>query len=115
MKKFLILNSKSPKNKRQILSEQGFTLVEMLAVIIVFIVIGSIMVSILVTSLRTSHKTDVLTQVRENGNYVMTQVSKSIRDARGLISPFPCVTSTTVSTITILTADQDEITYTCTS
>lgn len=97
------------------MQESGFTLVEMLAVMVVFVVIGSIMVSILVGSLRTSHKTDTITLVRENGNYVMTQVSKTIRDARGLVSPFPCVPSTTVSTITVLTPDQDEVTYTCTN
>ncbi len=104
--KFKIQNSKL---------ENGFTLVEMLAVMIVFIVVGSIMLSILVTSLRTSHKTDTLSQVRENGNYAMTQMAKTIRDARGILAPFPCVTPATVNTITILNANQDQITYNCTS
>lgn len=104
-----IINNQWP----MINTSQGFTLVEMLAVIIVFIFVGGIMLSILVTSLRTSSKTDTLSAVRENGNYVITQMSKTIRDARGLVSPFPCVTPTTVSSITILDTDQDQITYTC--
>lgn len=94
--------------------ERGFTLVEMLAVIIVFVVVGSIMVSILVTSFRTSTKTDTLTQVRENGNYVMTQMAKTIRNARGLVAPFPCVTPVVASTVTVLTPDQNQVTYDCT-
>lgn len=95
-------------------ASRGFTLVEMLAVIIVFIIIGSIMLSILVTTFRTSQKTDTLSQVRENGNYVITQMAKSIRDATGLVAPFPCVTPATVSAMTILTPDHDQITYDCT-
>lgn len=95
--------------------EAGFTLVEMLAVIIVFIIIGSIMLSILITSFRTSHKTDTLSLVRENGNYAITQMAKTIRDARGLVSPFPCVTPAIVSSITVLTPDHDQVTYDCTA
>lgn len=115
MKKSKLKVRNSKFETRLIASESGFTLVEMLAVIIVFVFVGGIMLSILVTSLRTSSKTDTLSAVRENGNYVITQMSKTIRDARGLISPFPCVTPATVSTITVLNADQDQITYTCTS
>ena len=95
--------------------QKGFTLVEMLAVVVVFIVIGSIMLSILITSFRTSHKTDTISLVRENGNYALTQMAKTIRDARGLVTPFPCVTPAVVSTITILTPDHDQVTYDCTA
>ena len=103
------------KLKSFLLSENGFTLIEMLSVMVIFVVIGSILLTILVTSLRTSHKTDTLTLVRENGNYVLTQMAKTIRDSRGLISPFPCVPSVTVDTISVLTPDQDVVTFACTT
>ncbi len=94
--------------------EAGFTLVEMLAVMVVFIIVGSIMLSILVTTFRTSQKTDTLTQVRENGNYVLTQMAKTIRSATGLVAPFPCVTPVITSTLTVLTPDHNQIIYDCT-
>ncbi len=93
----------------------GFTLIEMLTAMIIFIVIGSVVVSILTTSFRTAHKTDIVTLVQHNGNYAITQMAKTIRDARGLVSPFPCVpvNPTPVSSITIITSDNQEITYAC--
>ncbi len=88
--------------------QAGFTLVELLAVIIVFSVITSIVAGILVTSLRTSNKTIVLSTVKENGNFALTQMSKVIRDARVLVAPYPCADPTTPTTTTqleIITTD----------
>lgn len=100
--------------KKTIYTSDGFTLVEMLAVTLIFISIGSIIVSILITSLRTSHKADTVSAVKENGNYTLTQVAKTLRDARALITPFPCVTPVVASTITVATPANDQVTYTCT-
>lgn len=95
-------------------SSLGFTLVEMLAVMVVFITIGGIIVSILVTSFRTSHKTDTLTLVKQNGNYALTQIAKTIRNARAIITPYPCYPPVSSNTISITTADNNNITYICT-
>ncbi len=96
-------------------SSRGFTLVEMLAVIAIFIVVGSIVFSILVTTFRTSHKTDIVTLVQNNGNYTLSQMAKTIRDARGLVTPFPCSPPVTANSISLLTPDNQQITYACTS
>lgn len=98
---------------KSIFNKAGFTLVEMLAVIAIFITIGSIVMSILVTSFRTSNKTNIVTAVQHNGNYALTQMAKTIRDARGLISPFPCVPSVSTNSLTILTPDDQQVTYAC--
>jgi len=102
--KFLILNPES---------SLGFTLVEMLAVVAIFVIVGSITMSILVTSFRTSHKTDIITLVQQNGNYALSQVAKTLRNARGLVDPFPCVGQVTASSVTVITPDDQQVTYAC--
>lgn len=94
-------------------SEAGFTLIEMLAVVAIFVVVGAIAMSILVTSFRTSSKTDIVTLVQQNGSYALSQVAKTIRNARGLVSPFPCVGSVDTDTITVITPDNQQVTYAC--
>src|SRR6185437_15252578 len=93
--------------------EGGFTLVEMLAVMVVFIVIGTLIIAIMVTTFRTSNKTDVLTLVKQNGNYAITQMAKTIRDARSLVSPYPCYPPAQSTSISVITPDNNAITYSC--
>ncbi|HSD98902.1 MAG TPA: prepilin-type N-terminal cleavage/methylation domain-containing protein [Patescibacteria group bacterium] len=113
MKQISNLKSQNPNHKSKIINQSGFTLIEMLAVIIIFIVVGTIAVSILVTSFRTSTKTDVVTAVQNNGNYALSQMAKTIRDARGLVTPFPCSPTVVANTISITTPDNQEVTYAC--
>ena len=61
--------------------QKGFTIVEILAVIIVFISIGSIATAVFFTSLRVVNKSNSLASLRENGNYAMNQMTKMIRYA----------------------------------
>ena len=100
---------------RHLFLQNGFTLVEMLAVVAIFIVIGGVATSILVTSFRTSSKTDIVTAVQHSGNYAISQMAKTIRDARGLVDPFPCVPSVKSSSITVTTPDNQVVTYSCTA
>lgn len=93
--------------------QKGFTLVEMLTTIAIFVIIGTITMSILITSFRTSQKTDIITLIQQNGNYALTQMSKTIRNARGLVSPFPCSPSVSTNTVTITTPDNQQVTYSC--
>lgn len=77
MKKHLF----SHTNKKRYTLQKGFTLVEILAVIVVFIVIGSVATATFFTSLRTVNKSNSLASLRENGNYTLNQVTKTIRYA----------------------------------
>ncbi len=65
---------------------KGFTLIELLVAVAVLVVVGSIVAVILITSLRGSNKTATITQVRQNGTYAISQMSKVLRDAQGVSS-----------------------------
>ncbi|MCL5434898.1 MAG: type II secretion system GspH family protein [Patescibacteria group bacterium] len=59
-------------------SGRGYTLVELLAVMSIVIVVGVIAAGILTSSLRGGSKSNVLDNVRQNGNFAITQISKMI-------------------------------------
>ncbi len=61
---------------------RGYTLIELLAVMVVMIATGTIITSILVTTLRGGNKGNTTNNVRQNGNYVITQMTKMIAYAR---------------------------------
>lgn len=63
-------------------SQKGYTLIELLAVIIILVTVGIIITSILVTSLRGGNKSNTINDVRQNGNYVISQMSKMVAYAR---------------------------------
>jgi prepilin-type N-terminal cleavage/methylation domain-containing protein len=89
-------------------SQKGFTLAELLAVMMVFAVVGSIIGAILVTSLRTSTKAGVITTVKQNGTFALTQMSKILRDARILKEPYPCgLPSDPTATSSVLVVTND--------
>lgn len=63
-------------------NQKGYTLIELLTVIVVVVVVGTIIAGILVSSLRGGSKSNVLNNVRENGNYAIVQMSKMITYAQ---------------------------------
>lgn len=63
-------------------SEQGYTLIELLAVMIILVSVGVIITAILVTSLRGGNKSNTTNDVRQNGDYIISQMSKMIAYAR---------------------------------
>ncbi|KKQ28355.1 MAG: hypothetical protein US48_C0012G0008 [Candidatus Levybacteria bacterium GW2011_GWA2_37_36] len=60
----------------------GFTLVELLASIIVLVAVGSIIAGIISSSLRGANKTNTIENIRQNGNYALAQMSKDIEYAQ---------------------------------
>lgn len=59
-------------------SQEGYTLVELLAVMAIVVVVGVIVAGILISSLRGGNKSNVLDNVRQNGNDAIAQVAKMI-------------------------------------
>ncbi len=95
----------------------GFTLVELLAVIVVMASIGGIIFGVLFASLRGSNKSTNVTTLQQNGNYALSQITKMIRNARSLEYPSPCFSETgyiaTTSSIIIENADAGRTTFSC--
>jgi prepilin-type N-terminal cleavage/methylation domain-containing protein len=58
--------------------QEGYTLVELLAVMSIVVVVGVLVAGILTSSLRGGSKSNVLDNVRQNGNFAITQISKMI-------------------------------------
>lgn len=58
--------------------QRGYTLIELLAVISIVVVVGVIVAGILISSLRGGSKSNVLDNVRQNGDDAITQMSKMI-------------------------------------
>lgn len=77
--------------KRILNIQTGFTLLELLAAMVVLIAVGTIIGAILFASLRGATKTNTITNVRQNGNYAISQMTKMIRGAKTLDLPDPCV------------------------
>ena len=61
---------------------KGFTLVELLASVIVLVAIGAVIIGIIASSLRGTNKTNNIENIRQNGNYVINQMSKNIEYAQ---------------------------------
>ena len=62
--------------------EKGYTLIELLAVMFVLTTVGTIMAGIVVNSLRGSNRSTNVNDIRENGNFTISQISKMISFAK---------------------------------
>jgi prepilin-type N-terminal cleavage/methylation domain-containing protein len=70
--------------------ERGYTLIEILAVIVVFGVVGTMVFGILTTTLQSSNKTEGVTTVQQNGNYVLSLMTRMIRYSKRITYPTSC-------------------------
>ncbi len=62
---------------------KGFTLIEVLVVLGIMVFVSAIVSGIYFASLRTATKVNTLTVVRQNGDYAIAQIIKTVRFASG--------------------------------
>lgn len=95
----------------------GFTLVELLVVLAITGVAGTVILGALSSTFRGANKSDSISTIQQNGNFVMAQLSRTIRYAANLQSPTSCYTGSsipvTLSSITILNSDNNQTTFAC--
>lgn len=68
--------------KKDFFSLKGFTLVELMVVITILATIGAVVLNTVLITLRTSIKTNTINEVRQVGTYTISQLSKTIRNAK---------------------------------
>lgn len=96
----------------------GFTLVELLAVISITGVVGTIMFGILFATLQGANKSESLSAIQQNGNFVITQMSRMIRFASAIEDPPSCYTGPTPTpvsqtSLTIRNNDNKTTVFSC--
>lgn len=62
--------------------QKGFTLIELLVVMVIIGSIMTIVAGIVTSVLRGTNKTNVINKVRENGNYAIFQMARTVRYAK---------------------------------
>ncbi len=72
------------KDKFQIVS--GFTLIEMLVVLTIFALVMVTISGIFLASLRASFKSESIKEVKQNGNYALSVITRALKDASELTS-----------------------------
>lgn len=99
----------------------GFTLIELLIAMAVTVSVGAIAVGIITSILRGSNKTNAVNNVRQNGNFAISQMSKMIIYAKSMNSncqvlpPPPALTPTPIhfKSIQITSFDRGMTTFSC--
>lgn len=94
--------------------QAGFTLLEILVVMTVVGLLGSMIVVIFFNSLRSSNKSNAVIQLRQNGNYALTQITNVVRFAKKVGAPI-CydINPSAGKTLTVTSVDDVSTTYTC--
>lgn len=114
MKKGLALSDRRESN--------GYTIIELLAVISILIIISGIISGILYSTLRGSSKARITTEVTQNGNYALSLISNIIVDSTNVthIDGVPILDCTTTppgsgKSITLARLDGGTTTLACES
>mgnify|MGYP001565296663 CR=1 FL=1 len=75
--------------------KKGFTLVEILVVIAVLSVVGVIITTIFIRNLRGSNKAQIISSIKQNGQIVLENMDKTVRNADNLV----CISSNADNTV----------------
>lgn len=78
--------------------ERGFTLAEILVVIAITAIVGTILVLIFTNTLRGSAKAQILSAIKQNGQAVLENMDKTIRNADDVV----CVSSNPPNTLVVV-------------
>jgi len=84
----------------------GFTLVETLVVIALFVIVGGISVNLLFSAMKSSTKSAMMNQIKQNGDYALAVMERTIRNGKS-ITPCPGTTQD----ITIQNVDDTTTTF----
>lgn len=86
--------------------KRGYTLIELLVSIGIISIVAAIGVDIFLNITRSYNKANIITQIEQNGNLALSQMSYEIRNARS-VSP----TSGTTSTLSLVNQDGQDVVF----
>lgn len=92
--------------------EAGFTLVELMVVVVVVATVGTMVVNLFVINLRASAKSKALTNAKQNGDYALSVMERMIRNAQEVKSYCPAVGATS-SSLQIVNPDKGITNFDC--
>ncbi len=90
--------------------KKGYTLVELLVVIVVFSVVSMVATQTIVAILRGAKKSEGVTKVRQNLDYAMGTMERQLRQAKGITSS---CNGTATSSITFNDQFGNPVTFSC--
>lgn len=86
---------------------RGFTLIEMLVAVAILGTVGLVSSRIFFTALRGASKSDVIREVKQNGDYALTVMERMIRNAVDITSVCPTI----ANSLTIKNLDGNSTTF----
>lgn len=89
----------------------GFTLIELIIVSAIFASVGLMASTAFFNIMRGAVKSEIVKEVKQNGNYALSTMERMIRNSADVTSP--CDGSAQTS-LTILTFEGDPVTFSCT-
>lgn len=95
------------KNRRQ-----GFTLLEILVSMSIASIVGILVTQVFFTTTRSNTKTELLKDVKQNGEFALGQIERMIHNAKSVESVCP-VSGTTLTSVVITNPNNDTTTIGC--
>lgn len=92
---------------------KGYTLIEMLVVIVIFAVIGIISSETIILTLRSTYKADASSKVRQNVDYAVNTMERVLRGARPI--PVALCDNSPHDSITFPDQLNNSVTFSCIS
>ncbi|OGG23680.1 hypothetical protein A3A79_00530 [Candidatus Gottesmanbacteria bacterium RIFCSPLOWO2_01_FULL_43_11b] len=91
---------------------RGFTLIEILVSVGIIAIVGSVIAQSFFSMVRTNIKTNLLTTVKQNGDFSLSVMSRMIRNASSVTTT--CSSGgTTTSSLSLLNTDGNSTTFDC--
>jgi Tfp pilus assembly protein PilW len=97
------------------IKKTGFTLLETLVAISAIAVVGILIAQVFFTTTRSNTKTELLKDVKQNGDYAMEIMSRMIRNSEGITSSCLPNPGVTLSYVDIKNADGNTTEFGCLS